>query len=294
MPRLYPSTQELLSFVCVARHSSITAAANELSLTQGAVSKAIQNLEDVLGVKLFERIKQRVVITAAGEIYLCKAQDVIQSLEESTLAMRSFNSAKSAIKISTVPTFGAQYLLPRLPEFQKAYPEIAVSFAPYSTVENEISADVYIKYGEGLWPNLNATYLTGKELVALVGVQTAKTVRNKSHLSKVPLIHHASLPHAWRDWNDSFGKLKNFSPYAGERFDQFSLIIEAVKADLGAALLPRCLVQREIANGQTIELFGNTIASWKGYYVCTQQRQTQSPQLLTFMQWLVKDNIRSD
>jgi LysR family transcriptional regulator, glycine cleavage system transcriptional activator len=110
MPRLYPSTQELLSFVCVARHASITAAANELSLTQGAVSKAVLNLEDVLGVKLFERIKQRVVITAAGEIYLRKAQDVIHALEQSTLEMRSFHSAKSAIKISTVPTFAAQWL----------------------------------------------------------------------------------------------------------------------------------------------------------------------------------------
>jgi LysR family transcriptional regulator, glycine cleavage system transcriptional activator len=286
MPRLYPSTQELLSFVCVARHSSITAAANELSLTQGAVSKAIQNLEDVLGVKLFERVKQRVVITAAGEIYLRKAQDVIHSLEESTLEMRSFYSTKSAIKISTVPTFGAQWLLPRLPKFQKAHPDIAVSFAPYSVNDGIGTADIFIKYGEGLWPNLNATYLTGKELVVLVGVKTAKSVRNKSHLAKIPLIHHASLPHAWRDWNDSFGKLKTFTPYAGERFDQFSLIIEAVKADLGAALLPRCLVQREIANGQTIELFGNTISSWKGYYLCTEQRRTPSPQLLTFMGWL--------
>jgi LysR family transcriptional regulator, glycine cleavage system transcriptional activator len=289
MPRLYPSTQELLSFVGVARHSSITAAANELSLTQGAVSKAILNLEEVLGVKLFERIKQRVIITAAGEIYLRKAQQVIQSLEQSTLEMRSFDSAKSAIKISTVPTFGAQWLLPRLPAFQKAHPDIAISFAPYAVNDNEIDADIFIKYGEGLWPNLNATYLTGKELVVLVGAQTAKQVRNKSHLAKTPLIHHASLPHAWRDWNDSFGKLKNFCPYGGERFDQFSLIIEAVKADLGAALLPRCLVQREIANGQAIELFGNTISSWKGYYVCTEQRQQPSVQLLTVTDWLRRE-----
>jgi LysR family transcriptional regulator, glycine cleavage system transcriptional activator len=289
MPRLYPSTQELLSFVCVARHSSITAAANELSLTQGAVSKAILNLEEVLGVKLFERIKQRVVITAAGEIYLRKAQQVIQSLEQSTLEMRSFDSKKSAIKISTVPTFGSQWLLPRLPAFQKAHPDIAISFAPYSVNDNEIDADIFIKYGEGLWPNLNATYLTGKELVILVGVQTAKGVRNKSHLAKISLIHHASLPHAWRDWNDSFGRLKNFSPYAGERFDQFSLIIEAVKANLGAALLPRCLVQREIAGGQAIELFGNTISSWKGYYVCTEQRQQPSVQLLTVTDWLRRE-----
>lgn len=286
MPRLYPSTQELLSFVCVARHSSITAAANELSLTQGAVSKAILNLEEVLGVKLFERIKQRVVITAAGEIYLRKAQQVIQSLEQSTLEMRSFDSAKSAIKISTVPTFGAQWLLPRLPAFQKAHPDIAISFAPYSVNDNEIDADIFIRYGEGLWPNLNATYLTGRELVVLVGAQTTKGVRNKSQLSKIPLIHHASLPHAWRDWNDSFGKLKNFSPYAGERFDQFSLIIEAVKADLGAALLPRCLVQREIAHGQAIELFGNMIASWKGYYVCTAQKQKPVAKIAKVIQWM--------
>jgi LysR family transcriptional regulator, glycine cleavage system transcriptional activator len=289
MPRLYPSTQELLSFVCVARHASITAAANELSLTQGAVSKAILNLEEVLGVKLFERIKQRVVITSAGEIYLRKAKQVIQSLEQSTLEMRSFDSAKSAVKISTVPTFGAQWLLPRLPAFQKAHPDIAISFATYSVNDHEIDADIFIKYGEGLWPNLNATYLTGKELVVLVGVQTAKAVRHKSHLSHTPLIHHASLPHAWRDWNDSFGKLKNFSPYAGERFDQFSLIIEAVKANLGAALLPRCLVQREIADGHAVELFGNIISSWKGYYICTEQRQQSSVQLLTVIDWLRKE-----
>jgi LysR family transcriptional regulator, glycine cleavage system transcriptional activator len=289
MPRLYPSTQELLSFVCVARHSSITAAASELALTQGAVSKAILNLEDLLGVKLFERIKQRVVITAAGEIYLRKARDVIQSLEQSTLEMRAFDSRKSVIKISTVPTFGAQWLLPRLSAFQKAHPDIAISFAPYSFAESEVTADIYIKYGEGLWPNLNSTYLTGKELVVLVGNQTAKAVRNKSHLAKIPLIHHASLPHAWRDWNESIGKLKNFSPYAGERFDQFSLIIEAVKADLGAALLPRCLVQREIKNGQAIELFGSTISSWKGYYVCIEQRQQTTQKLARVIGWMQQE-----
>jgi LysR family transcriptional regulator, glycine cleavage system transcriptional activator len=294
MPRLYPSTQELLSFVSVARHASITAAANELSLTQGAVSKAVLNLEEVLGIKLFERIKQRVVITSAGEIYLRKAQDVIHSLEQATLEMRSFHSANSAIKISTVPTFAAQWLLPRLPAFQKAHPNIAISFAPYSVNDNEVTADIFVKYGEGLWPNLQATYLTGKELVVLVGAQTAKSVRSKSHLAKIPLIHHASLPHVWRDWNDSFGKLKNFMPYAGGRFDQFSLIIEAVKADLGAALLPRCLVKREIASGQAIELFGNTISSWKGYYVCTLQRQAPSSQLLIFMDWLNKEAVNPD
>jgi LysR family transcriptional regulator, glycine cleavage system transcriptional activator len=181
-----------------------------------------------------------------------------------------------------------------MPAFQKAHPNIAISFAPYSVNDNELAADIFVKYGEGLWPNLHATYLTGKELVVLIGAQTAKTVRSKSHLAKTPLIHHASLPHVWRDWNDSFGKLKNFTPYAGRRFDQFSLIIEAVKADLGAALLPRCLVEREIASGLVIELFGNTISSWKGYYVCTQQRQIQSSQLVTFMDWLNKEAVNPD
>jgi LysR family transcriptional regulator, glycine cleavage system transcriptional activator len=291
LPRLYPSTQELLSFACVARHSSITAAAKELSLTQGAISKAILNLEDVLGIQLFERVKQRLVITLAGEIYLRKALEVIHALEQSTLEMRSFNSVQSGIKVSTVPTFGAQWLLPRLPEFHATYPDIAVSFAPYSTQDNDSSVDAYIKYGEGMWPNMNSTYLVGRELVVLVGKQTALKIRSKSQLSKVPIIHHASLPHAWRDWNESIGKLKTFSPYAGARFDQFSLIIEAVKAELGVALLPKCLVQREIAHGLTVELFGSTIASWKGYYLCTNQRQTPSPQLAIFIDWLASQAI---
>jgi LysR family transcriptional regulator, glycine cleavage system transcriptional activator len=246
-------------------------------------------LEKVLGVKLFERVKQRIVITSAGEIYLRKAQDVIHTLEQSTLQMREMNSAKFAIKLSTVPTFGAQWLLPRLPKLQKEHPEIPITFVPYSGDEVAYPADLYIKYGEGVWPNLNAQYLVGRDLVVLVGKRIASQISEAAQLNQFELIHHASLPHAWRDWNESIGKLKEFSPYSGQRFDQYSLIIEAVKAHLGVALLPRCLVQREIKNGDVVELFGNKISSWKGYYVCTEIRQQHSEQLGKVVSWLMKE-----
>lgn len=291
MLRLCPPTQELIAFISVARHLSITSAAQELSLTQGAVSKKILNLEEFLSTKLFERVRQRMILTDAGQQYLIQVKAIVNSLEQATLKVRSGTQTKLSIKISSVPTFAAQWLIPRIAQFLRLHPQIDISFEPYSAQQrealpDEAMPDVFIKYGEGIWPGMRSTYLTGKELVAVVGKKPCVPIKTLSDIQKAPLLHHHNVPHAWHNWNQSIGKFSDFDAYRGQRFDQFSMMIEAVHSGMGVALIPRCLIQKEIKSKQVAVLFDSDLTLWNGYYLCTPERVATPAIVAQLIDWL--------
>ena len=132
MRRVCPSVQELKAFEATARHMSVTRAATELCVTQGAVSRQILNLENWLGIALFERVKQRLVLTQAGQTYLAQIRPSLLALETATIELRASAGASGVLNLACVPTFGAKWLIPRLPDFKRLHPDISVSFVPYA------------------------------------------------------------------------------------------------------------------------------------------------------------------
>ena len=291
MLRLCPPTQELIAFIAVARHLSITAAAKELSLTQGAISKKILNLELFLNTKLFERVRQRVVLTDVGKQYLVQIKAIVHSLEQATLKVKSGTQLKPSIKISSVPTFAAQWLIPKIAKFLLKHPQIDITFVPYSaqtseTLTSDAMPDLFIKYGEGIWPGLRSSYLIGKELVAVVGKGSSKPLSVLSDIQNATLLHHHNVPHAWYNWNQSIGKINDFDAYRGQRFDQFSMMIEAVQSGMGVALIPRCLIQKEMKSKQVAVLFKSDLTLWNGYYLCTPEHLPVPAIVTQLIDWL--------
>lgn len=290
MRRLCPSIQELQAFEAAVRHMSITRAATELCVTQGAVSRQIRSLEDWLGVHLFERVKQRLVLTQAGRSYLARVRPSLLALESATVELRTSASATGLFHLACVPTFGATWLIPRLPDFKRQHPDITVSFVPYVRGADFVmggSIDAAIRFGEGIWPNAHADYLTGRELLAVAAPSMAQKIQRVQDVSHYPLLHHASVPHAWEDWRVAAG-ISDMESYAGARFDQFSLLIEAVIAELGVALVPACLISDELSSGKIQSISGNTIEGWKGYYLCYPEERQHLPALLAFRAWLLR------
>lgn len=283
MRRLYPSTLELLTFDTTARHLSMSRAADELCVTQGAVSRQIQQLEHWLGVRLFERVRQRLVLTDIGRTYLEQIRPSLAALEQATLALRH-RRPEQGFTLSCSPTFGARWLIPRLPDFSKVHPDISFTFCPYGQTRDAV--DLSIRYGEGVWPGMTADYLGGKELSVVFAARLGH-LTTPGEILKHQLLHHASLPHAWEQWQAANG-FSGEAPYAGPRFEQFSILIEAVIAGLGVGLVPTCLIERELRLGEVETLPSVTPPSWKGYYVTLPDAVPRHEPAARFRLWLLQ------
>ena len=295
--RLCPSITELQAFDAACRHASFTQAAVEMHCTQGAVSRQIASLEATFGVALFERTKQRLVLTDAGRAYVLAVRPALVQLEAATVQLLSHGGRGGTLNIAALPTFGAKWLIPRLPAFQRAHPDVTLNFLPHSQGYDfsRPELDASIRFGEGVWPGAQSDYILGRDAIVIVApdalvASSAQSKRKRiltaRDLPQIGLLHHVSVPHAWKEWFASAGLL-DVNPHVGPRFDQFTLIIQAVAAGIGAAVVPRCLVEDELRSGRVIAPFSQRVDLSQGYYLCTPDNKAQVPSLLTFRNWLL-------
>lgn len=297
MTRLCPSLLGLRVFETTARHLNMSRAAQELCITQGAVSRQILNLEKSLGILLFERVKQRLILTDQGKVYLSSIQPLLAGLERVTLEIRSSGKKiDGRLQIACVPTFAAKWLIPRLPQFLRKYPNASVNFVSYaqfadfSTNEN---VDVAIRFGEGVWRQTKTDYLTGRSLSAVTSTETWDQIQSITNLRADHLLHHTSLPHAWSDWLTIAG-IDSIDAYSGPRFEQFSLLIQAAVSGMGVALVPRCLIESELEEHKIQILSDKTIDSWKGYYLCCADEKAQKATIQAFRSWILESISHSE
>lgn len=289
--RLVPSMTELQAFDAACRHQSFTQAAVEMHCTQGAVSRQIASLEATVGVALFERARQRLVLTDAGRSYLAAVRPALSQLEAATVQLLSHGGKGGLLSIATLPTFGAKWLIPRLPKFHAAHPDITLNFLPYVQGYDFSRADLdaALRFGEGAWPGAQSHYIAGREAIVIVpaGARTkGKRSLLPADLPRIGLLHHVTVPHAWEEWF-SVAKVTGINPHVGPRFDQFTLIIQAVTAGIGAAVVPHCLVEDELRSGRVIAPFRQGVTLSQGYYLCVPENKANLPSLHTFRSWLL-------
>lgn len=295
--RLTPPFHLLRAFSGVTRFGSVSRAADALHLTQSAVSKQIRELEDWVGVVLFERSRKRLTLTPAGERYEKAVRAVLAQLEAATLELITSNDGGGALHLSSLPTFAAKWLIPRLPQFQHLHPQITLHFVPYvhSYDFERPELDCSILFGDGHWPGAHADYITGNE-VALIAPRTLSAdiaINTPGDVARHTLMRHVTVPEAWLHWSETQGVTGLINPLAGPQFDQFQTMIRAVIAGMGLALVPRCLVQDEIAAGLVREPLaqypmGGGYCGDMGYWFCYPEGRTQLHALLCFRQWLLQ------
>jgi LysR family transcriptional regulator, glycine cleavage system transcriptional activator len=289
--RICPSITEIQAFESASRHLSFTKVASELHCTQGAVSRQIASLEETVGVTLFERTAHGLVLTVAGASYLPVVRRVLTELEAATLQMLNHSGVGGSLTVTSLPTLSAKWLIPKLADFYRNHPEVALDFLPFSRGYDlsDPHIDVAIRYGEGNWAGCRATYLLGREAIVIVPPQIAAAQRKKLKACDLPaigLLHHTSLPHAWADWF-SAQNAHDTNPHVGKRLEQFTLIIQAVSANLGAAVVPHFLVSEDIAQGRVFAPFARGVTLSCGYYACVPEAKKNLPAAQTFVRWLV-------
>ena len=294
--RLSPPLHLLRAFSMVTRFGSVSRAAEALHLTQSAVSKQVKELEGWVGVTLFERSRKRLALTPAGERYEKAVRAVLAQLEAATLELITSDDGGGALHLSSLPTFAAKWLIPRLPQFQQMHPQVTLHFVPYvhSYDFERPELDCSILFGEGHWPGAHAHYITGNE-VALIAPRTRVadwTIDTPGDVAHHTLMRHVTVPEAWLRWSETHGVEALIDPLAGPQFDQFQTMIRAVMAGMGLALVPRCLVQDEITAGLVREPLADAALrggypSTVGYWLCYPEGRTQLHALQCFRQWLL-------
>ena len=280
---LLPDLTALQTFECAARHGNFSRAAEELNLTQSAVSRQIKELEAQTGQQLFERIRQRVVLSEAGTQALPEIRRLLAEAERlmvDTLA----GPVTQHLRIGTLPTFGTRWLVPRLADFLARHPDIAVTVESRDRTFDfeDDPLDLTIHYGKPVWPGAVTEFLCTEVVVPVASRQMAG--RLTDDLTQAPLLHLTGRPRLWSQWFEIYG---GGEVWRGQRFDQFSMIIAAASASLGVALLPTYLIEPELASGDLVQLRDAPMQTENAYYIVTPESRQHHRASLAFRDWVL-------
>ncbi len=290
MRRKIPSTAALTAFEAASRHRSFTRAADELSITQSAVCRQIAGLEDFLGLKLFGRTRGGVMLTEAGSAYSRSIRARLREVERDTLALMIQGGAGGTLELGVVPTFATRWLLPRLNSFKQAFPAITVNMTPKTSpfLFEDSGLDATLYAGEGGWPGTHSCRLFEETLIA-VGCAAMLPARRKlrpSDLIHLPLLQQSTRPYLWREWFESQG-LRAERDLSGPRMELFSMLSQAAIHGHGVALIPRMLIEEELANGQLLQLLPLEWPSGRSYFLLYPEQKAAHPALVAFKSWIV-------
>jgi DNA-binding transcriptional LysR family regulator len=290
MRRKIPSTAALVSFEAAARHESFTKAADELSLTQSAICRQIGSLESFLGIELFRRSRRGVKLTDAGLSYSRRVATQLDAVERDTLSVMG-NQGANAIELAVVPTFGTQWLLPRLKDFQQNQPDVTVNLTnrtrPFLFADTDFDAAIY--FGDAEWPGTESYRLMGENPVpvcspALLG---KRSQFSPAEIATLPLLQQTTRPYAWRQWFSGL-EMNVARDMTGPRYELFSMLAQAASHEMGIALIPPFLIQRELKEQRLVIANPHALASPKAYYLMIPVRKVESASLGAFRDWLVE------
>ncbi|MCD2513157.1 LysR substrate-binding domain-containing protein [Comamonas endophytica] len=288
--RLTPSMSLLLVFEAAARHESYTRAAQELSLSQSAVSRQVQTLEQQLGIGLFRREGRTVKLTEAGRRYAAELAAALGRIRAATLQAMSYQSGGGVLRLATLPTFGSKWLLPRLQGFYEEHPGTTVHI--HSRIGhidfNAEEIDAAITVGAGDWPGLTAHRLHNEFLIAIASPEAAQGLKapGTDWMQTQLLLTVASNQNGWAQWFSHYG-LDHRAMKAGPSFELTSHLVQAVRAGIGVGLVPRALVDDELAHAQLVEIC-EPIESERSYYLVYPPRNETLPTLQAFGRWLAR------
>lgn len=285
-----PPVTDLLAFEAASRHTNISRAAEELHLTQSAVSRQIRQLEAQLGMALFHRVRQRIVLTDAGRLYAADVRAVLHQLSAVTQKAMTWSDGAGLLNLAVLPTLGTRWLIPRLGDFAARYPDVTVNIAARSEPFDFAQAplDVAIHFGAPHWAGAVCEYLMHEQVVPLCspGYQRQHGIQQIQDLASVVLLQQTTRPSQWADWFEQMGA-DSAHALRGPHFEQFAMIAQAAVSGLGAALLPRFLVETEISSGALVELFPQALTSSDAYYLVYPESRAQAPLVRAFRNWIL-------
>lgn len=290
MSKRLPPLNALRVFDAAARHLSFTKAAEELFVTQAAVSHQMKSLEDFLGLKLFRRRNRSLLLTEEGQSYYLDIKEIFTAINEATRKLQA-RSAKGALTVSLSPSFAIQWLVPRLSSFNLAYPGIDVRIQAVDREEDKLAddVDVAIFYGRGNWPGLRTDRLYAEYLLPvcspslLTGESPLKT---PADLARHTLLHDSSR----RDWQAYVRQLdmqSQINVQQGPIFSHSAMVIQAAVHGQGIALANNVMARTEIDAGRLVCPFNDVLVSKNAFYLVCHDSQAELGKIAAFRQWVL-------
>jgi LysR family glycine cleavage system transcriptional activator len=291
MPRKLPPLTALPALDAAARHLSFTKAAAELNLTHGAISRAIRNIEDRLGIPLFERGTRSVRLTPAGAAYAAEIGAALDRIGAATLVATASRSA-GVLTVSTSDGFAGRWLVPRLNRFHRAHRDIDVRLSTSGVLVDFIrdGIDIAIRYGAGGYEGVISEVLSDEDVAPVCSPDLLRgehPLRSPADLKHHRLIHD-NFRIDWATWLKSAG-LDDINPDGGVRFDSAAYAVEAAVQGEGVLLGRSALVSADLASGRLIRPFDLALKSrWK-YFVVYPEGALRQRKVKAFRDWLFEE-----
>lgn len=291
-----PSLPELHAFLAVCQLGSFRQAAGVLCVTQVAVSRAVQRLEQRLECTLLDRSGSRVQPTARGREFQALVEAHVAGLENA-IGQFGVRVARRKLRVSVVPTLCTRWLVPRLGQFRALHPDIEIELRQFHHDENferdDVDLWINVKRPARAWPRgIRARYLLGRELQPACTPALAASLRQPHDLLKLTLLQHINYPGNWALWLREVGRVDT-PPTLGAGFDLGNNLIVAACAGMGATMIQPWLIEAELAAGQLVLPFSPAVATDRGYYLCSRAALAGNEAVEQFTRWLLDESRAS-
>jgi LysR family transcriptional regulator, glycine cleavage system transcriptional activator len=290
-----PPLNSLRTFSVVAKHLNFSLAAEELCVTQGAVSKQIKILEDFLGITLFERKPQKLLLTAEATLYYNSISAALGMIHSSTRSVMEQKISKNdELTINTLPSLGLYWLIPRISRFNGGHLRI-ITGDDTKVDFTKINADIAIRVGNKRFENVNNYWLMDEEmsLICSPNLFSNKDTFTPSILTEHTWLAHTSRPSTFNEWT-SFINLPAGSIKSTLGFEHFFMLIKAAIDGLGFALVPTFLVGEDLAAGRLINPGRTRYKTGSSYYLLSSKNTKKQHNIDKFYTWLKEDIANQD
>lgn len=290
-----PTVHELSAFVASAELGSASAAALALNLTQSAVSRSIASLEQRLGVRLFMRVRQRLVLTDAGRAMLREASQILGKLDNTARMVMAFGGSESVLRLAVLPSFANHWLIPRLTAFAQRHPQIGLDLAPaLSAVDfDQTPFDAALQRRQMARPGTITLELCKERLIAVASPHLVGSgMLAPDVLVEFPLIQQSTRPQLWADWLQA-AALEPFQRVRGPRFEHFDMVLAAAEAGLGVGLVPDIFAADGLARGALTMPCQIAVAGASPYALIWPPAAQDRPSLRAFVDWLKATEARN-
>ncbi|MFC3337784.1 transcriptional regulator GcvA [Paracandidimonas soli] len=286
-----PPLNALRAFEAAARRLSIMAAAEELHVTPGAVSRQVQMLEETLGRELFIRGHRQISLTPWGMEYYKTISKAMMDIREAT-ARLTMHDGREELKVRAYTTFAMRWLIPRLSSFHESNTGVQVSLMASLDPVDFDKEDIHaaIRLGSGSWPNATSYRLVTNILVPVCSPKLAKSVRKPADLSKQVLLHSIARPDDWAIWLEQGAGIKTVDPHRGMTYQSSAMAYAAALEGQGFAIAQKFLVEDELACGKLATPFHQTVDMGDfTYYLLVPKSRKESKSLALFRKWLLAE-----
>jgi len=286
-----PSLNGLRAFESAARHLSFTRAADELNVTQTAISHQIRRLEEQIGIPLFVRRNRALALTREALDYLPSIRTAFEDLRRATARLRR-PEREGLLTVSTTASLAAKWLVTRVAAFQDGNPgiEIRITTSPHLVDFQREEVDMAVRYGRWSWPGLRAQWLMAEDIFPVCSpslLHGDNPLRHPEDLAPHTLLHATVSREDWQLWLTAAGLPVSLATRRGMSFDQSFMAIQAAVEGLGIALGRTPLVQADIAAGRLVVPFDVVLPADAGYYIAAPERTADSAKIALFRDWLI-------